>query len=167
MANRWPSRLESPIRRNGLVLERLIDRLVPMASEEPVVKPLDGLEEGLLPGEPLHLVGRVAPNAESVDDTGVEVYLVGFACLLENLFGFVSFVSGEDAISLRGGDGERSGDAFQFLLLDKGRMREVADVDARPEMANDVLVEVSGEMVGVTEDDVPWRQSSTRRRRSS
>lgn len=74
-----------------------------------------------------------------MDDAAVEVDLVGLAGLLQDLLGLVALVGGEDLVRLGGGDGQGPGDGGQLLLLDEGRVGQVADLDAVLVVADDVL----------------------------
>lgn len=109
------------------------------ASQQEVVEPLDGLVEGLLLGELLGLLGQVAAHAEAVDDVAVQVDLVGLAGLLQDLLGLVALLGGEDLVGLGGGDGQRTRDGGQLVLVDEGGVGEVADLDAVLVVAGDVL----------------------------
>jgi hypothetical protein len=104
-----------------------------------LVEPRDSLVEGLLLGPLLGLVGQIAADGETVRDAGVEVDLVGVAGFLENLFGLVALLGREDLVGLGGGDGERAGDGRELVLLDEGRVGDVADVDAVLVVADDIL----------------------------
>lgn len=107
--------------------------------QQVLVEPRDGLEEGLLLGELLMPLGHVAADGESVLGTGVKGDLVGQAGLLEDLLGLVALVGGEDLVGFGGGDGQGAGDGGELVLINKGRMGHVADVDSVLVVAGDVL----------------------------
>jgi hypothetical protein len=108
-------------------------------SNKILVKPDDGLQEGLLLGELLNLDGRVAADGEAVLDARVQVDLVRVARLLEDLLGLVALLGGEDGVGLGGRDGEGARDGGQLVLVDEGGVRDVSDVDAVLVVADNVL----------------------------
>lgn len=110
------------------------------ALQQVVVEPLDGLEERLLLGESLCLVGQVASDGEAVHGAAVQVDLVGLAGLLEDLLGFVAQLRGEDLVGLGGSDGPGAGDGGKLLLVDKGRVGDETDLDAVLVVAGNVLL---------------------------
>lgn len=107
--------------------------------QQVVVEPLDGLEESLLLGEPLRLVGQIAPDREAVNGAAVQVDLVGLAGLLEDLFRLVAQLRGEDLVGLGGSDGPRASDGGELLLVDEGRVGDKTDLDAVLVVAGNVL----------------------------
>lgn len=137
---------------------------------EILVKPSDGLVEGLLLGKPLHLHVRIAAHREAVLDLRVQVDLVGVAGFLENLLGPVALLGGEDGVGLGGGDGQRPGDGRELVLVDEGRVREISDIDPILVVPDDVLDHMCKPRISpssFTTASVPWLQSSSPRRRAS
>lgn len=107
-------------------------------SDQPGVEPVDGLHEGLLLGPALVLLARVAADREAVHDAAVQVDLVGLAALGQDLLRLVALLGREDLVRLGGGDGQRRLEARQLLLVDEGRVSEVAALDVGV-VARDVL----------------------------
>lgn len=107
--------------------------------QQPVVEPLDSLQKGLLLGKFLGLLTHVATDGKAVVSAAVQVDLVWLAGLLEDFLGLVALVVGEDFIGLGGGDGPRPPNSGKFLLVDKRRVSNEADVDAALVVAGNVL----------------------------
>lgn len=74
-----------------------------------------------------------------MDDTTVEVDLVGLAGLEEDLLGLVALLGGEDGVGLGGGDGQGPGNGSQLVLVDERGVGDVADLDAVLVVADNVL----------------------------
>lgn len=104
------------------------------------IKPRNGLQEGLLLGKLLLLDSRVSSDGKAVLGAGEEVDLVRLLGLDENLLGLVALLGGENAVRLGGGNGQRAGDGGELILVDKGRVCAVADVDSVLVVADDVLL---------------------------
>lgn len=64
-----------------------------------------------------------------MNDAAVQVDLVWEAGLLEDDFGFVTLLGGEDLVGLSGGDAEGTADGLEFVGFDERRVSDVADVD--------------------------------------
>lgn len=107
-----------------------------------LVKPVNGLQEGLLLGKLLHLDGRITANGEPMLDLREEVDLVWLASLLEDHLGPVALLGGEDAVGLGGRNGQRARDGCELLLVDKGRVGDVTGGDTVLVVPDDVLVHV-------------------------
>lgn len=110
-------------------------------SQQVLVKPPNSLVKGLLLGPPLDPDGEVATHRKAVLDAAEKVDLVRLADLLQNLLGLVALFGWEDLVRLRGGDGQGAGDGSELVLIDKGRVSDVADLDAVLVVADDVLEE--------------------------
>lgn len=126
-------------------------------SQQILVKPGNGLVEGLLLGPLLDLDRGVTANGETVlcadfsdqvlfsgrDSTyrytAEQVDLVGLSDLPQDLLGLVTLLGWEDLVRLGGGDGKRAGDGSQLVLVDKGGVGDIADLDAVLVVADDVL----------------------------
>jgi hypothetical protein len=104
-----------------------------------LTKPSHSLEKGLLLGKLLNLDAGVAADSEAVRDARVQGDLEGLARLDEDLLGLVALLSGEDGVSLGGGDGQRAGDGSELVLLDVGGVGDEAGVDAALVVADNVL----------------------------
>ena len=100
---------------------------------------MNSLEEGLLLGILLDLLGGIAAHREAVHDTRVEVNLVRMARLLQNTLGLVPHIGREDAVSLGRCNRKRASNGGELLLFHKGGVGEVADIDAILIMASNVL----------------------------
>jgi hypothetical protein len=104
-----------------------------------LIEPLNSLEESLLLGESLGLVLEIASHSETVLDVRVQVDLERLAGLDEDLLRAVSQLGGENVIDLGGGDGERSLDGPELVLLDERGVGDVADLDTLLVVADNVL----------------------------
>lgn len=91
------------------------------------------------------LLGHVAADRETVDNTAVQGDLVRVADLDQDLLRLVALLGGEDAVRLSGGDGERASDGGQLILVDKGWVGKEADLDAVLVVASNVLNRGSGQ----------------------
>lgn len=80
-------------------------------------------------------------------DTRVQVDLVGLSNLLEDLLAAVALVAGEDGIGLGGGDRQRSLETAELVLVNKGGVGHITDLDAVRKMACDVLRREKGQRV--------------------
>lgn len=106
-------------RNNGFISQLARNSSLVIHSYKEVVKPLDGLVEGLLLGKLLVLLGNIATDGETMHDARVQVDLVGLANFLEDLLAAVALLAGEDGIGLGGGDGQRSLKAAELVLVNK------------------------------------------------
>lgn len=107
-----------------------------------LLEPRQSLQKSILLCILGHLVTQLGANRESVFDTAVQVDLVGETGLLEDDFGFVTLLGGEDCVGLGGGDAEGTADGLEFIGFDEGWVSGVADVDLvlfGVEMADDVF----------------------------
>lgn len=71
--------------------------------------------------------------------TAEQVDLVRLPDLPQDLLGLVTLLGREDLVRLGGGDGKRAGDGSQLVIVDKGGVSEVADLDAVLVVADNVL----------------------------
>lgn len=120
-------------------LEMGIGQHVHPSLHQVIVKPCHSLVKSLLLGISLQLDLGIATHCKPVMYTREEVDLVRLPDLGQSLLRLMSLILGEDVVEFRGSDGQRSGDGFKLFLLDEGRVRDKADVDAVLEMADDVL----------------------------
>lgn len=104
-----------------------------------LVEPIDSLEEGALLGPLLFLLAQVCAYSEAVGGTREEVDLEGHLDLAEDFLRLVTLLGGEDLVHLGGSDGQWARDGRELLLLDKGRVRREADVDAVLVVSDNVL----------------------------
>jgi hypothetical protein len=81
-------------------------------SDQIFVKPLDGLQEGLLLGELLNPLACVASDRETMRNSTVEIDLVWLLGLNEDNLGLVALLSWKDLISLGCGDGKGTLDSL-------------------------------------------------------
>ncbi len=95
-----------------------------------LIKPGNGLIEGLLLGPLLYTDGHVATDAEAMRDARVQGDLVRLARLDENLLGLVALLGREDPVGLGGGDRQRAGDGGQLFFLDERWVGKEAGCDA-------------------------------------
>lgn len=105
-----------------------------------LLEPLDSLQESILLSILHRPVGRVSTDSKAVRNAAVEVDLVRETRVLQDLFGFMALLSGEDCISLCSSNSQRALDGLQLLRLDEGRVGGVSSIDlAGAEMAHNVL----------------------------
>jgi hypothetical protein len=69
-----------------------------------LIEPSNGLEKGLLLGEPLQLVAGVTADGEPVNDATEQVDLVGLLGLDENLLRLMPLFRREDVVCFGGAD---------------------------------------------------------------
>lgn len=121
-------------------LQKVLSQAISLSHlQQKLVKPVDGLEEGLLLGPLLQLLARVAADGKAVHNPREQVDLVRLTSLLEDLLGPVALLGGEDAVGLGGRDGKGALEAPEFVLLDEGRVGDVADLDAVLKVPANVL----------------------------
>lgn len=73
-------------------------------------------------------------------DSLVQIDLIWLSYLLQNLLGSMSLLHCEDGICFCGRDGIWALDSLQLILLDKRRMRRVADINvARSQESHYIL----------------------------
>lgn len=94
-----------------------------------LLEPRQGLQESILLCIFGNLVAQLSSNREAVLDTAIQVDLVWETGLLEDDFGFVTLLRGEDLVGLGGGDGKRTTDGLQFIGFDERWVSDVANVD--------------------------------------
>jgi hypothetical protein len=104
-----------------------------------LIEPLNSLNESLLLGKYLCLVLEITAHSKSVFNVRVQVDLEGLASLNEDLLGTVSQVGGEEVVDLSGGNGERSLDGLELILLDERGVSDVSDLDALLVVSDNVL----------------------------
>jgi hypothetical protein len=129
-------------------------------SQEVLVKPSHSLVKGLLLGPFLDWNRGVTTDSETVlyiQTLVIGVYLVAegykntylyaakqvdlvrLTDLPQDLLGLVALLCWKDGVRLGGGDGQRAGNGSQLVLLDKGGVGDVADLDAVLVVADNVL----------------------------
>ncbi|KAH8716005.1 hypothetical protein HC256_004793 [Beauveria bassiana] len=101
------------------------------------VEPDDRLQKCLLLGKLLLLLAQVAADREAVLGSGKEVDLVRLPGLGKNLLRLVALVRRENGVGLGGGYGKGAGDGGELVLVDKRRVRRVADLDTVLVVADD------------------------------
>lgn len=85
----------------------------------------------------IYLVGGVGKNTYLY--SAEQVNLVRLPDLAQDLLGLLAQLSREDGVRLRRGDGQWAGDGSQLVVIDKGGMSDVADLDAVLVVADNVL----------------------------
>lgn len=84
-------------------------------------------------------MGRKREKKNTYLYSAEQVNLIRLPDLLQDLLGLVALLGWEDGVRLRGGDGQWAGDGSQLVLIDKGGVSDVADLDAVLVVADDVL----------------------------
>lgn len=92
-------------------------------SEQMLIKPSNGLKEGLLLGIFLNLLAHIASDRETVHDAAIQVDLVSLLSLGEDHLRLVTLLGGEDLVGFRGCDGKRTRDCREFGFFDKAAER--------------------------------------------
>lgn len=113
--------------------------LLRVASQQPVIKPCDGLQEGALLGQSLQLLTHVTSSCKPMFNSRIEGDLPRLACFLKNLFRFVAFLGSEYVVYLGRSNGEWTGYGRQLFLLHERWVCKVSDLDTRLEVTGDVL----------------------------
>jgi len=120
-------------------LEPWTRRVQPIKSQQVLVKPVNGLQEGLFLGVFGHFVGDITPNCEPMLNPRIQVDLVRVAGLFEDNLRLVSLLGGEDDICLGRRDSKGACNAGQLFLFDKRGMRKIANLNAVLVVASNIL----------------------------
>lgn len=83
---------------------------------------------------------RISSNSKAVLDTRIEIDLVWLSNLLQDFLGLVPLLCCQHEIGFGGADSKRPFDGFELIVLNKGGMCTVSDVDlTRLQKSNYVL----------------------------
>lgn len=87
----------------------------------------------------IYLVGGGQKKKKTYLYSAEKVNLVRLPDLAQDLLRLLAQLSREDGVGLRRGDGQWAGDGSQLVVIDKGGMGDVADLDAVLVVADNVL----------------------------